>query len=75
MFVNEVVLLCERSEPLVAFKKRWSSGVFVSEESSVGLALQGGGRSAFESGGKFRKSYRPDGGMGVRRPRARHSFK
>ena len=38
MFVNEVVLLCERSEPLVAFKKRWSSGVFVSEERSVGPA-------------------------------------
>ena len=36
MFVNEVVFLCERSEPLVVFKKRWSFGVFVSEESSVG---------------------------------------
>ena len=36
--MNEVVLLCERSEPLVVFKKRWSSGVFVSGESSVGLA-------------------------------------
>ena len=36
--MNEVVLLCERSEPLVVFKKRWSSDVSMSEESSVGLA-------------------------------------
>jgi hypothetical protein len=38
VFVNEVVFLCERSEPLVVFRKRWSCGVFVSEESSVGPA-------------------------------------
>jgi hypothetical protein len=38
VFVNEVVFLCERSEPLIVFKKRWSFGVFVSEEGSVGLA-------------------------------------
>jgi hypothetical protein len=59
--VNEVVLLCERSEPLVAFKKRWSCGVFVSEESSVSPAFSKAvGAACLESGGKFRKSCRAD---------------